>query len=727
MKKPDSGDAIQNLLNARVLGALAPTFIAISLVTIAATAMLAPSQWTRNIPPFLTLMVIAADWVMIRKGMLKLAAGVFLAVLSISAAVGMALNGGVNAPIFSSTLSLLAIVAWLYGRKGAAVFAILWGALTALTVFLQARGLIADKPRPSPPLIALYMAAYLALAYISTVIPSGMLRKALEESEARREAAEAAEKLAKAASASLAERERALLESEAQYKALVSNIPGVTYRCANDDKWTISFVSESIEELTGYPPSDFTDSHVRSYASIIHPDDGPLVAESISAALGRREAYALSYRIIHESGETRWVYERGQGVFDGSGTLLHLSGVVMDATKEREREESLRQAIKMQAVGQLAGGIAHDFNNLLGGIMGFAELSLERAAEDSRLLHYQEQILKASQRAKGLVQQILAFSRRGAELRTPRSLGPLLSEAISFLEGTIPSSVRIILDSDGDTPEVMADETQIHELVVNLATNASHAMNEKGVIAFALRAVNVESEREGRIGPIGPGAYSVLTVSDTGEGITDAVQLKMFEPFFTTKPVGKGIGMGLAVVFGIMQSGGGNITVESAPGKGTSISLYFPCVKGSSRSEAGREPETAGGRGSILFVDDERMIVEIAEESIGSLGYQVRATSDCAEALDLLGRDAIGFDLLITDQTMPAMTGTELAARAAALRPGMPVILCTGYSYALDPDGGKNPNIVKVLMKPLTRSELARAIGEALCGVSGEARRHTPK
>ncbi len=386
--------------------------------------------------------------------------------------------------------------------------------------------------------------------------------------------------------------------------------------------------------------------------------------------------------------------------------------VVRDVTDNKTIQELLRQSQKMEAVGQLAGGIAHDFNNMLAGIIGYTEISLNQSEPGSKLEKNLMQILKASDRAKNLVSQILSFSRQSAHEKQYIYLRPILKEVIELLKVSIPSSVIIRTNIQKDTHSVYADPVRIHEIIMNLVTNAVHAMDEKGELTISLSEQCVLDGNFGHIGMIEPGVYSIIEVSDTGCGIDSEIMTKIFDPFFTTKPSKKGTGMGLSVVYGIIQSHNGNIQVESEVGKGSTFRIFLPKSETNPIENKKEEDIDITGNESILFVDDEVLLVAIITDLLVSMGYSVTSTNDSTEALNILRKTPEKFDLLITDQTMPNMTGVDLAQEALKIKRDLPIILCTVYSSTVDSEKASQMGIKKFLLKPITRNELGLAIKE---------------
>jgi len=390
--------------------------------------------------------------------------------------------------------------------------------------------------------------------------------------------------------------------------------------------------------------------------------------------------------------------------------------VVLRDTSDRKRlEVQLQQAQKMEAVGTLAGGIAHDFNNILGIIIGNTDIALYDMPEWNPARHNLDEIRKASFRARDLVKQILAFSRQSVQEKIPLKMSHIVNEALKMLRASLPTTIEIRQDIDPKSGTILGDPTQLHQVLMNLCTNASHAMQEEGGI-LGVSLVNRDIDRKEAAGyaELKPGPYIRLTVSDTGKGIDPGVIDRIFDPYFTTKGVGEGTGMGLAVIHGIVNKYGGAITVNSGVGKGTTFHLLFPRVE----KEVSQEIETPSplprGNESILFVDDEKAVVITMQGMLENLGYRVTARTSSIETLQAFRNNPDAFDLVITDQTMPNMTGKELAKKLLQLRPGIPIILCTGYSEQIDAEKAKEMGISAFVMKPIDMSKIADTIRKVL-------------
>jgi PAS domain S-box-containing protein len=409
---------------------------------------------------------------------------------------------------------------------------------------------------------------------------------------------------------------------------------------------------------------------------------------------------------------------------DNAGAIANYVAVERDMTEQAGLEMELRQAQKMQAIGTLAGGVAHDFNNILAAMIGFTELALDEVEEDSRAAKHLEHVRKAGYRGRDLVKQILTFSRQGEQEKKPVQVAPIVREVLKLMRASLPSTVEIRSRIETDDGIILADPVQIHQLLINLCTNAGQAMKTgKGTLEVRMTDFVLSDPADAPYPDMAPSSYVKLSVSDTGPGIDELIKDRIFEPFFTTRESGSA-GMGLSVAYGIVKSHQGAITVSSAPGKGSTFALYFRKLNGAEApaAEGGRlKPAGRPGKGKrrILFVDDEEALVEIGKQMLERLGYEVIAEKDSVRALKQFQRDPANFDLVITDQTMPNMTGIELAKRMMSIKKDIPIILCTGFSEVISSESAKAMGIREFVMKPIIKSEMAETIRRVIADQEG--------
>jgi nitrogen-specific signal transduction histidine kinase len=384
------------------------------------------------------------------------------------------------------------------------------------------------------------------------------------------------------------------------------------------------------------------------------------------------------------------------------------------AEAERLRLESrLRQAEKLEAVGRLAGGIAHDFNNILGGILGYAEMLAENAPAGSPLKRYADNVLTGANRASGLVAQILSYSRSQRGKRGPVDLVRVVGEALELVRGSLPTGIR--LETEFSAPEiyVVGDPTQLHQVTMNLCTNACHAMPQGGVLRITLDAHNIDAERSLAHSTLHTGAYARLTVEDNGSGMDEATQARIFEPFFTTKEVGRGTGLGLALVYGIVTDSGGAIDVASAPGRGSTFAIYLPMVDAPAAAEDPAAGPVARGRGErVLVVDDEEALVAVTSEVLKHIGYEPVGCSDGNAALAAFESGRI--DAVIADEVMPGISGTQLARVLRRRRADLPIVLVSGYTGPMLSERALAAGVTEILKKPVQSREIASALARVL-------------
>ncbi|PLX50267.1 MAG: hypothetical protein C0613_04685 [Desulfobulbaceae bacterium] len=409
---------------------------------------------------------------------------------------------------------------------------------------------------------------------------------------------------------------------------------------------------------------------------------------------------------------------------DEKGEFTHIVHVAKDITEKLPLERQLNQAQKMGAIGNLAAGIAHDFNNMLTGISGYVELVLLKVGHDERITQNAVQVRAAIKRATDLVNQILTFSRQTKHEKKSIQVAPILRDALKLLRSSIPASIELRQSLDS-TAHILGDPTQIHQIVMNLATNAYHAMQEEGgVLGVTLREIMMEGhERRPELTMLPPGPYLRLEVSDTGCGMDRETMGKIFEPYFTTKEIGKGTGLGLAVIHGIVSSHQGIIKVYSELGQGTSFHVYLPIIDRALDPVPRPELEAVvrGGSEQILYVEDEEIIAELAREVLSLYGYQVTVCHNGAQGLAHFRQDPDRYDLVITDLTMPAMNGLGLASAIKAMRPQSPIILCSGHSEIINRARAAAQGVDLYVQKPVDMMELARAVRGLLDSREGKA------
>lgn len=505
----------------------------------------------------------------------------------------------------------------------------------------------------------------------------------------------------------------ALARSEENYRALFEHATDAIFLCSLDGR--LLDVNRGASQLTGFSREELLR---QSVFEIIYRDDHDYLRHCLHELVQDGTRFSI-YHFCRKNGAP-FPGETNTKLLPDGRLLAMVRDISERKNAEEQRarlEKELRQAQKIQAIGTLAGGIAHDFNNILAAILGNAQL-LKLTLSPSHEGHANvSQILVASHRAKDLVQQILAFSRQREQSRQVVKLEPLLREAIKLISVSLPPSIQLHLNTRPDLPSVLADPTQIHQVVVNLCTNALHAMREKGgTLELTLASVLLPEESSDSKPNLPPGRYVCLAVADTGHGMSAETLERMYEPFFTTKAVGEGTGLGLAVVHGIVQSNDGAISVTSKVGEGTVFKLYFPAREarpGTTQPWPIREVKVGQGE-HVVFVDDETSIAEVARIMLGKIGYRATIFTDPRQALVYLQTTTDTISLLMTDLSMPGVSGIDLIRAINRNRPNLPAILLTGYGKAFDSSAAVGFNIAEVIHKPFTMEQLAGVIESAL-------------
>ncbi|HEU4416816.1 MAG TPA: PAS domain S-box protein, partial [Candidatus Angelobacter sp.] len=480
---------------------------------------------------------------------------------------------------------------------------------------------------------------------------------------------------------------------------------------------------ESIHALLGRSQEELAGGSLEPFFSWIHPQDRDRTRAAIEDALREGVNYQLEYRVFRPDQSIIWITSRGRVERNERGEPFRITGVAIDITDRKKMEEQILQSQKMQSLGTLAGGIAHDFNNILLAIGGNASLAVEDLEPDHPAMTSLREISKASARAKNLVRQILTFSRRQAPARKPLAVRTVIEEALALLRATLPARIEITAKFDPDLPSISADSTQLHQVIMNLGTNAARAIGEgEGVLQVTAKALNVTPDFVGSNARLKEGRYVRLSISDNGCGMDSAILDRIFDPFFTTQDPGQGTGLGLSVVHGIMNDHDGSISVYSERGKGSTFRLYFPAVK-----EAGEKPILPAkmplGHGQrLLYVDDEEALVRLSQRSLGRLGYHVTGETNPSRAVQIFREKPLQFDAIITDLSMPGMSGSEVARQVLAIRPEIPVVMMSGFVRPEDEKEARRIGVRYVILKPDTIEELAQSLDQIFTVGSTSAR-----
>ncbi len=518
------------------------------------------------------------------------------------------------------------------------------------------------------------------------------------------------EKLVKARTAALAETNAILSQINTQFRRILDTLPtGIIIVDAESSR--IVYLSPAAAGMLGVDPQDALGIPCQRVC--------PQLAGNCSMGKDKSLDRAERTMLTVDGREVPVLKTVCRTVLEGRDcfieSFIDLSEQLRAEQEQKRLQTQLRQAQKMEALGTLAGGIAHDFNNILSAVLGYSELGLQDLDDASHPLFAKlTAINHAGHRAKRLVDQILAFSRRQEQPQVPVKIAPIVKEVLKLLQSSLPASIRV-QSTIADDRTVMGDPTQIHQIIMNLCTNAYHAMQDAGgLLSLVLEPVCVDSRDACGVEDLPAGSYLRIVVADTGTGIDPAIIERIFDPYFTTKEKGKGTGLGLAVVHGIVKQYGGGISVDSRLGKGTAISVLLPaCVPPA--PESGHLPVSMPrGHEHVLLVDDEKDLVEIVGSMLERLGYRVMACTGSMEALALFKQDPFGFDLVVSDFNMPGLTGDQLAQQILSIRREIPIIVCTGFSKAFDQARAKAIGVRRVLMKPLTMEAIAHALREVL-------------
>jgi PAS domain S-box-containing protein len=516
--------------------------------------------------------------------------------------------------------------------------------------------------------------------------------------------------------------ERALRQSEERYALAMEG--------ANEGHWDWElgndrlFMSQKMKTLYGLS----ADSEIPTRSAwlehiVIHPDDRQRFETTFKEHIeGLTPWYDCEYRVRQPDGDWHWLHARGRCLRDAAGKTVRIVGSTIDVNAQKlaqarkeELEAQLRQSQKLEAIGTLAGGIAHDFNNILGAILGYGELAHQLSAEGTPLRRYLDNVMHAAERAQMLIERILGFSRSGLGDRAPVNVQFVIEETLELLEASLPAGIRLESTIESGNAAVIGDATYLHQVAMNLCTNAVQAMEKGGTLRVLLECIDVSEPRTLSRGLLNPGTHVRLTVSDTGVGIPAAVLERMFDPFFTTKGVGQGTGLGLSLVHGIVSDLGGAIDVASKAGEGTTFEIWLPVAGEIAMPSLQATRALPQGNGeTLMIVDDERALVALAEEIAAQLGYEPVGFDSSRAALEAFSAQPQRFDAVLTDESMPDLVGTELAFQIRRLRPAIPIILMSGYGGTQLTNRAAEIGVNEVLRKPLHRRDLAESLARVL-------------
>ena len=507
--------------------------------------------------------------------------------------------------------------------------------------------------------------------------------------------------------------QEALQESQERYRALYDEAPLMYFTI--DEHLTILSVNKFGANMLGYAHDELVG---QSVMTVVDPEDQHTVSRAIAECFtSLSQASRKVFRKVKKDGTQLWVRETARSIVGPNQQQMLLLSCE-DITDQRRAEEALehserqlRHTQKMEAIGTLAGGIAHDFNNILGAILGYSELALTQAKQEPRLTSYLEEVLTAGHRAKELVKQILAFSRRSDQEREAVDLNILVQEALRMVRATLPTTIEIRSTPFTESAVVFADPTQMHQVIMNLCANAEQAMREQGgVLSLVVTSMEVTENPSQEFPELKPGTYLQLTIQDSGKGMSRDVLERIFEPFFTTKGLGEGTGLGLAVVHGIIVGHSGHIAVSSAMGQGTTFKILLPRLDVVLPAQNPNVMDWPRGTGKVLFVDDEEVLARWGEQVLTHLGYAVVTKTNPHEAVELIQSQPYQFDVVVTDQTMPTMSGEALVKALLEIRRDIPIVLCTGFSHTMSKEKAAQLGLKGFLMKPVNGAVLANTL-----------------
>ena len=463
--------------------------------------------------------------------------------------------------------------------------------------------------------------------------------------------------------------------------------------------------------------------------SVLDPDDQSVFLEEAEKSfMAVNQVSQRELRQVKKNGKSIWVKETSRTIIGPNQQQMLLLSCE-DITDRKRAEEALehserqlRHTQKMEAIGTLAGGIAHDFNNILGAILGYSELAMAQVKNEPKLVSYLEEVLTAGHRAKELVRQILAFSRRSDHEREAVDLNIMVQEALRMVRATLPTTIEIQSIVDMDSAVVFADSTQIQQVIMNLCANAEQAMRgQGGILSLSVTSTEVTDNSIQEFPELKPGTYVQLKIQDSGQGMSSEVLERIFEPFFTTKSLGEGTGLGLAVVHGIIVGHGGHIHTSSVVGQGTTFTILLPRLDVVLPEKSANVMDWPQGNGKVLFVDDEDVLARWGEQVLTHLGYTVIAKTNPHEALELLRKQPYQFDVVVTDQTMPTMSGETFAMALREIRRDIPIVLCTGFSHTMSEEKASQLGLRGFLMKPVNGAVLAKTLKDVLEDLEGQS------
>lgn len=501
--------------------------------------------------------------------------------------------------------------------------------------------------------------------------------------------------------------------------ALFGNLPGMAYRCLDDEKWTMEFVSPGCRDLTGFEPEALIGNRDRSYEDVIDPDDRKAVRQIVSKAVAGNDAFELTYRIRTKAGQLKWVWERGRAVPGPSEAVRRLEGFITDITERKLLESQLLQNQRLESIGTLAGGIAHDLNNVFAPIMMAGDLLADKADEESGPLL--DVVAASAKRGAELVRQILLFARGMEGPRVAVSPASLFTEIRTFLDSTLPKAIRVSFQISPDVAAIAGDPVQLHQVLLSLSVNARDAMPNGGKLSISASNAEVPATAPRPHPDAVPGKFVRIDVADTGTGIPDILKGQIFDPFFTTKGVGRGSGLGLSTARSIVKAHAGFITFISSEGSGTTFSIFLPTAEvaltPTSHGEPARSPSAQLPRGkgeSILVVDDEESVRHIMRSTLENFGFRTVGAADGAEAVSLLRASPALFQAALVDMQMPGLDGSKTILALRHIRPDLPIVAASGMATQENKEAAAMSGVRHFLDKPFSVETLIRTVHAAM-------------
>jgi PAS domain S-box-containing protein len=648
---------------------------------------------------------------LIHRGYVKPAGLIFVIFLWANITFQAFTSDGVRGSAAIIYMAIMVLAGLLVGWKTSIGFAVLSTIFIWIMAHAEMIGFTAFQ-LDGPYEVALEATGTFILTAIFLTLTTTGLSTALQRARRSEQSLKESNRALQKNLAELAQREEELRESEERFRVLFEHAPDPFFFIKTDG--ALVGGNKAGEKFTGYRAGELVGKNILEIG-LISEEDLPKAGSFLKRSQNGEPTGPNEFALRQKSGRQIFAEISTHPVnLKGEKFVLGIARDITDRKKNEQArkklEDQLQQVQKMEAIGTLAGGIAHDFNNILGAVMGYAEIALHEVEKESGPYQYLQEVLRAGRRAKDLVKQILTFSRQTEQEYTPVLVRLIVKEVVKLLRASLPATIEIHQNIQSDAL-VMGDPTQIHQVMMNLCTNAGYAMQDQGGrLEVSLIQVKLDAESTANFPNLKSGPYLKLTVSDTGPGIAESELDHIFEPFFTTKEKGEGTGMGLAVVHGIVTSHGGDIFVRSGPGQGATFTVFLPAVEKRIEPETRVEIPPPSGTESILFVDDEPALANAGKHMLESLGYEVVTRTSSMEALELFASQPDRFDLVITDMTMPGLTGDQLAQKLMEIRSDIPVILCTGFSARMNEEKALALGIRSFVTKPVLERQIAETI-----------------